>query len=84
MQNLSSLNALRSLLNGDAKAYDEAMDERDAAMNDPDQPEVVLKPVENIPEAFMGDALESDNLDYVLHLYGEYYEKQKVTAAEEE
>ena len=84
LQNLSSLNALRSLLNGDAKAYDEAMDERDAAMNDPDQPEVVLKPVENIPEAFMGDALESDNLDYVLHLYGEYYEKQKVTAAEEE
>lgn len=83
-QNMASGSALRSLLNGEAKAYDEAMDSRDAAMNDPAQPEVVLKPVEEIPAAFMGDALESDNIDYVLNLYQEYYQKQRVTVAEEE
>jgi len=84
LQNMASLSALRSLLNGDAQAYDEAMDRRDAALNDPAQPEVVLEPVESIPEAFMGDALESDNLEYVLNLYTEYYEKQRVTVAEGE
>ncbi|MBR5547509.1 MAG: hypothetical protein IKU70_11090 [Clostridia bacterium] len=84
LQNMASLSALRSLLNGDAKAYDEAMSKRDAALNDPAQPEVVLEPVEDIPEAFMGDALESDNLEYVLNLYAEYYEKQRVTVAEGE
>ena len=30
------------------------------------------------------DALNADNLDYVLSLYAEYYEKQQVTAAEGE
>ena len=82
--NLASGSALRSLLNGEAQAYDEAMSERDAALNDPLQPEVILRPVEIIPEAFMGDALESDNMNYVLSLYQDYYNKQHVSAAEEE
>jgi len=82
--NMASGSALRSLLNGDAAAYDEAMDARDAALNDPNQADVILKPVEDIPEAFMGDALESDNLQYVLNLYQDYYNKQSVSAAEEE
>ena len=81
---MASMSALRSLLNGEAQAYDEAMDKRDAALNDPAQPEVVLEPVAEIPAAFMGDALESDNLEYVLNLYTEYYEKQRVTVAEGE
>ncbi|MEG2703107.1 MAG: hypothetical protein RSA65_10850, partial [Clostridia bacterium] len=59
--------------------YDQAMDERDAAMNDPSQPQVALRPVEEIPAAFMGDSLNSDMLDYVLSLYAEYYQKQTVT-----
>lgn len=84
LHNVASFSALRSLLNGEADAYDRAMDARDAALNDPDQPEVVLEPVEGIPDAFMGDALESDNIDYVLHLYREYYEKQQVTTAAQE
>ena len=84
LDNMASVSALRSLLNGEARAYDEAMTQRDAALNDSAQPEVVLHPVETIPEAFMGDALESDNLDYVLSLYAEYYEKQRVTVAKEE
>ena len=84
LQNMASISALRSLLNGEAQAYDEAMDRRDAALNDPEQPEVVLEAVEEIPDAFMGDALESDNIDYVLNLYTEYYEKQRVTVAEGE
>jgi len=43
-----------------------------------------LKPVTEIPEAFMGDALDNENLDYVLNLYTEYYEKQRVTVAGQE
>ena len=57
---------------------------RDAAMNDPENTRPVLTPVDDIPSAFMGDALNADNLDYVLSLYAEYYEKQQVTAAEGE
>lgn len=82
--NLASGSAVRSLINGEAEAYDRAMDERDASMNDKEMTEPVLQPVEEIPDAFMGDALENDNLDYVLQLYTEYYEKQRVTIAGEE
>ena len=81
---LAGGSALRSLLNGEAAAYDAAMDARDAAMNDPENTRPVLTPVDDIPSAFMGDALNADNLDYVLSLYAEYYEKQQVTAAEGE
>ena len=71
-------------MRNEAAAYDVAMDARDAAMNDPENTRPVLTPVENVPDAFMGDALNADNLDYVLSLYAEYYEKQQVTAAEGE
>lgn len=84
LQNVAAVGALRSILSGEAAAYDQAMTQRDEALKDPNQPEVILRPVENIPDAFMGDALESDNLDYVKHLYQEYYQKQRVTIAEEE
>ena len=82
--NTASGSAARSLITGQAAAYDAAMDARDAAMNDPENTRPVLAPVEDIPDAFMGDALNADNLDYVLSLYAEYYEKQQVTAAEGE
>lgn len=82
--NLASGSAVRSLITGEAAAYDKAMDERDTSMNDESVTEPVLQPVEDIPDAFMGDALENDNLDYVLRLYTEYYEKQRVTIAEGE
>ena len=84
VQNVAAVSALKSLLSGEAQAYDRAMSERDAALNDPSQPEVVLSPVENIPDAFMGDALESENIDYVLSLYADYYKKQRVSVAEED
>ncbi len=83
LENLSSVSALRSLVNGDAQTYDQAMRARTAALRDPAQPVVTLERMTVIPEAFMGDALESDNLDYVLHLYAEYYGKQQVYAAGE-
>ncbi|MDY3816609.1 MAG: hypothetical protein SOZ54_07255, partial [Candidatus Limiplasma sp.] len=61
-----------------------AMDQRDEEMNDPSQPEAVLRPVEDIPDAFMGDAAQSDNPSYVKQLYAEYYQKLQVTLAGEE
>lgn len=83
-QNLASGSALQSLLSGEAAEYDAAMDERDEALNDPDQTEPVLRPVETIPDAFMGDALNGEDREYVLNLYAEYYGKENVTVAEEE
>lgn len=79
LQYMASGSALRSLLDGSAESFDAAMDERDAVMNDESQQDVIMKPVENIPAAFMGDALDSDMLDYVLSLYQEYYQKHSVT-----
>ena len=84
LTNMAGVSALKSLVTGQAQAYDEAMTARDRAMNDSDQPEVALTLVEDIPDAFMGDALESDNIHYVKELYQEYYEKQRVTVAGEE
>lgn len=83
LTNMSGVSALKSLVTGQAQAYDEAMTARDRALTDPAQPEVSLTLVENIPDAFMGDALESDNLTYVLHLYADYYDKQRVSVAQE-
>ena len=51
---------------------------------DPSQPEAVLRPVEDIPDAFMGDAAQSDNPNYVKQLYAEYYQKLRVTIDGEE
>ncbi len=83
-QNMAGGSALRSLLSGEAARYDQAMDERDAVMNDPLAPVAVVTPVREVPAAFMGDAFTGDNLSYVLELYAEYYEKQRVTIAREE
>ena len=84
LENMAGISALKSLLTGQAQAYDEAMTARDSALKDPAQPEVVLTLVEDIPDAFMGDALESDNLTYVLNLYADYYDKQRVSVAQDE
>ncbi|MBR6570189.1 MAG: hypothetical protein IKK75_07010 [Clostridia bacterium] len=84
MGNMSAVSALRSLITGEAQAYDEAMRQRDAALNDPGQPEVVLEIIPEIPEAFMDDALEGENLDEILRLLTEYYEKQRVSMADGE
>ncbi|MEG0640028.1 MAG: hypothetical protein RR824_08295 [Clostridia bacterium] len=82
-QNMAGGAALRSLLNGEAARYDAAMDERDAAMNDAAQPTVEMRPVLDIPNVFMGDALDTPSLEYVLSLYKDYYQKQAVTVQQE-
>lgn len=83
-QTMASISALRSLISGEAQAYDEAMDKREAALNDPELDEVVLEVIDEIPDAFIGDALESEELEEILRMYAEYYEKQRVTVAEGE
>ncbi|NLI21885.1 MAG: hypothetical protein GX418_10100 [Clostridiales bacterium] len=83
-QNMAGGSALRALVNGQAAAYDQAMDARDAMLNDPALAEVTLTPVADAPASFMGDALTGDNLDYVLSLYAEYYHKATVRVAETE
>ncbi len=80
-QNMAGGSALRSLVNGQAAAYDAAMDARDALLNDPARADVTLAPVTFAPPSFMGDALESDNLGYVLSLYADYYDKASVRVA---
>ena len=73
-----------SLLNGQAAAFEEQMTRRDAEMNDPSRKTVQLEPAEDIPEAFMGEVLDTDMKDYVLSLYAEYYQKDSVTLQEKE
>lgn len=77
-QNMAGGSALRSLISGQAADYDAAMDQRDAVLNDEAQTAVILTPITDAPASFMGDALTSDNLDYVLSLYAEYYDKAVV------
>ena len=81
-QNMTGGSALRSLLSGEAAEYDRQMDAREAALNDPAQPEVELRPITGIPKVFMSDALESGMRSYVLELYRDYYGKTAVTAKE--
>lgn len=83
-QNTASGMAARALISGQAGRYDWQMDQRDAAMNDPGQPSVVMRPAQDIPAIFMGEALDTPMRDYVLSLYQEYYQKQSVTLAPRE
>ena len=83
-QNMAGGSALRSVLNGQAAAYDAAMDARDSTLNDAMLTDVTLTPVSDAPSSFMGDALKSDNLEYVLSLYADYYHKATVRIAETE
>ncbi len=80
-QNTAGGSALRSVLSGEAAAYKQAMDVRDAALANPTLTDVVLTPVQGAPANFMGDALTGDNLEYVLRLYAEYYHKASVSIA---
>lgn len=80
-QYMAGGSAFRSVFSGEAAAYDKAMDARDATMNDPILTDVVLTPVDGAPASFMGDALSSDNLDYVISLYADYYNKATVRVA---
>ena len=81
-QNMAGGSALRAVLDGQAAAYDAAMDARDATLNDSALQDVVLTPVPDAPAVFMGDALHSDNLEYVLNLYADYYDKATVRVAD--
>ena len=78
-QNMTGGSAALSLLRGEAGQYHREMSARDAALNDPAQQAVALRPVTVIPGVFMSDALQSSSLEYVLSLYAEYYQKESVT-----
>ena len=78
VQNTLTVSTLRSLVSGQAAAFDEAMTRRDAEMNDTSVRAAQLEPVEDIPEAFMGEVLDTDMKNYVLSLYAEYYQKDSV------
>lgn len=81
-QNMPSGSAALSLIRGEAAQYDREMSARDAALNDPSQPNVELTSITVIPNVFMSDILQSRSLDYALSLYADYYEKASVTVAE--
>ena len=81
--NTTTGSAALSLLQGEARQYHTELSARDAVLNDPSQPAVLLSPVTVIPKVFMSDALQSPNLDYVLSLYAEYYQKESVSLTPE-
>lgn len=82
-QNMAGGSALRAVLSGQASAYRTAMIARDAELTDPALADVTLTPITDAPADFMGDALTSDNLEYVLRLYADYYDKASVQIAPE-
>ena len=83
-QNMAGGRALRAVLSGQAADYRAAMDARDAELTDPALTDVTLTPIADAPADFMGDALTSDNLEYVLSLYADYYDKASVQLAPQE
>jgi hypothetical protein len=82
-QNMAGGSALRAVTNGQAAAYDAAMDARDKLLNDPTLTDVTLTTVDDAPASFMGDALNADNVEYMLSLYADYYNKTSVRLGEE-
>ena len=82
-QNMTAGSAALSLLRGEAADYDRQMRERHGVLNDPAQPDAVLRPAAVIPKVFVRDILHSDSQEYVRHLYAEYYGKASVTVVSE-
>lgn len=79
--NMAGGSAAYALLRGEPQEYHRQMSARDAELNDPAKPEVILTPITTIPKVFMSDVLGSSSLDYVLSLYAEYYGKTAVTVS---
>ena len=78
-KNLTGAEAAVSILSGEAQAYDAAMDAREALLNDPSLPDVVLAPLASTPKTFMADTVSSDMTVSILRTLALYYRKQSVT-----
>ncbi len=83
-QNTASGSALLSLATGQAQAYDAAMDARDRQFNDAAQTDLILTPVQDVPDAFMSDVTVGVQTEYVQGLYAEYYGKHSVVFQDEQ
>jgi len=83
-KNLTGVEAAVSILSGEAKEYDTAMDAREVLLNDPDLPDVVLTPLQSTPKTFMADTLSSDMTVSILRTLTLYYRKQSVTLQTQE
>lgn len=81
IKNLTGVEAAVSILRGEAQAYDAAMDEREALLNDPDEQEIVLTPLSSTPKTFMADSLATDTSGEITRALELYYRKQSVTIA---
>jgi hypothetical protein len=83
-KNLTGVEAAVSIFSGEAQAYDAAMDAREALLNDPSLPYVVLAPLTSTPKTFMADTLSSDMTVSILRTLTLYYRKQSVTLQAQE
>lgn len=83
-KNLTGVEAAFSILRGEAKQYDEAMDAREELLNDPDIQEVALTPLASTPKTFMADSLSTDLADNIARSLEIYYRKQSVTVVQAE
>ncbi len=83
-KNLTGVEAAVSIISGEARRYDEAMDAREAMLNDPALTDVVLAPLASTPKTFMADTLSSDMTVSILRTLELYYRKQSVTLQTQE
>ena len=79
-QNTTTGESVRSFLQGKPQQYKARMTERLKGLNDPDERDYVFdRERVEAPGVLMKDDLYNDNLDYVLYLYADYYQKDSVT-----
>ena len=77
-QHTLSGSALRSLVNGQAQEFSNHMQTREENLVSNKDTTVFLTPFYNVPKLFMDDSLTNSNINYVLHLYADYYNVQNV------
>lgn len=83
-QNTISGSAFRSLLNGEAEAFQECSRERMRILRDESLECVELTLLPKSPFLFMGDSLQGENQEQILQLFEDYFQKQSVTVTKEE
>ena len=78
LQNLSGVSAALSLVTGEAQQFDQAMEEREAALLDPDTEVVEVAFIEGNPSCLMGDTLCGEHVEETLEMLSGMYGKKVV------
>ena len=79
LQYMPSGSAMSALQRGGAERHGRRMAARNVLLNDPSQPDVMLKPLPGTPMVFISGLYQDHDQDEVIRLYAEYYQKTSVS-----